>query len=129
MRLLGGTTVALAGKVRSKFNLRAQNLAASHLEEMKNNARNLALASQWQYVTQSAMAVAYLTPTTVTVEARKLTWTVTSSFVNITTVGSGAASSVTYSTNMVQFVARVDWTETNQPKSITLTGFIANERD
>lgn len=119
------------GTIKSKSNVRAQNLAMSKLEDMKALASSLSMAGAWSNVTQNAMARAYGVTQTSTFDNRIFTWRVKNFYADVIATGIGTTvtpAAVTYAATTLIFQSEVFWTERDGNYSLTTTGYATNYR-
>lgn len=127
--------VTTKGTIQSKNNLRAQNLAMSKLEDVKNTALQASFGRTWNNLTLSATVEAYRTPQVSIIESKRFTWVVDTYYMLVPTPGPSispgavATPEITSAiTGNVVFQARVSWDDVTGPKRLTMTGYAADLR-
>lgn len=118
--------VTSKGTIQSKNNLRAQNLAMSKLEDVKNTAIQSSHGNSWSSVTQSALIEAYRTPQVSQIESKAFTWRVLSDYAVLGL--STTPNIVTNTTGTLWIRAEVQWQDVTGPKFLTMTGYSTNYR-
>lgn len=122
--------VTTRGTIQSKNNLRAQNLALSKVEDVKNTIIKASYASTFSSVSNSALVTAYLTPQVSTIENKSFTWRVLTNYAvwSSTPTASALPTPVTYSTYNLWIRAEVFWQDVTGPKQVTMTGYATDYR-
>ena len=123
--------VVSKGTIKSKSNVRAQNLAMSKLEDMKTLANSLSMAGAWNNITTNAMAQAYALTQTSTFDNRVFIWRVKNNYADVLATGTGTTvtpAAVTYTTSTLVFQSEVYWTERDGSYSLTMTGYATDYR-
>ena len=123
--------VVSKGSIKSKANVRAQNLAMSKIEDIKTLASSMSMAGGWNFVTKTAMAQAYSLTQTSTFDNRVFVWRVKNFYANVIGTGTGTTVtpvSVSYATTTIVLQSEVYWTERDGAYSLTLTGYATNYR-
>ena len=117
------------GLIVTKNNLRANTLALSKMEDMRNAAVAASYAGSFKYLTNSAMAISYSAQNLEEVGNSKFTWRVTSEYIYqtwsagvMTVMVSGTA------TNMLRLNSWVGFRDTFGSKQLTMTGYAVNYR-
>lgn len=123
--------VVSKGTIKSKSNVRAQNISLSKLEDMKALASTMSMAGAWGNVTQNAMAVAYSVTQTSSFDNRVFIWRVNNFYADITATPVGTTVtpvSVSRVTTTLVFQSEVFWTERDGSYALTTTGYATNYR-
>jgi hypothetical protein len=116
------------GTLMSKNNLRAQNLALSKLEDVKNAALQATYGRTWSSVTQSATVTAYQVTQVARIENKAFTWRVLTDFSVISSTADAMPVAVSYPSQSLWMRAEVTWMDITGPKSLTMTGYATDVR-
>jgi hypothetical protein len=122
--------VTTKGTIQSKNNLRAQNLALSKLEDVKNIAEKASYGNTWTYLTQNPTVMAYGVTQVSTIENKAFTWRVQTYFASLPVSSTPSATPTTSTavTGNIWMQAEVYWQDVTGPKYITMTGYTTDIR-
>ncbi len=118
--------VVTEGMINSKTNLRAQNLALSKMEQVKNITTNYSNAGLFAKVTLAADVSAFGITQVASLENKSFTWRVLTSYAS--NVSSGAYVTGSAATNAILLQSSVWWVANRGPSGITLTSLITDMR-
>jgi hypothetical protein len=115
------------GLIMSKNSLRANTLAVSKIEDLKNAAVSAAYNSNWTSVTYTALVTAYATPTTSTVDGVNFYWNVTAKYVTISngTIGP-LPDSIGNTSDLLALNATIKYKDVFGQRSVTRTTYVSN---
>lgn len=118
--------VVTEGMLNSKTNLRAQNLALSKMEQVKNIAVNYSNAGLFSSVTRAADVSAFALTQVTSLENKTFTWRVLAHYAN--NISTGALVTTTAATNAIYIQSSVWWVASRGPNGLTLTSIVADIR-
>lgn len=117
--------VVQKGGVSMRSEVRASALARSHLDDMKDLARQSSSNGTFALVTMTSLAQSYAVTQTTVVSEKAYTWKVSSRFASQSVSVVADVSSTTVVSKLVHFSSWVSWRDGASPRSLTLEAFVA----